>query len=188
MIRTKRFNAPTFQRLLMKLQKITETDTTLYETFLRECAFEKSEVHIGPTDSIDADNIQAYIQSCAASERGEDTKPGRVPQTTYLLIQDGKCVGLLKLRHRLNNHLRKMGGHIGYYIHPAYRQQGLGTSMLALALGEAKKLGLKEVLLTCDDDNIGSYRVMEKNGGRWTDLVEDHWREKMMRHYWIVIR
>ena len=35
--------------------------------------------------------------------------------------------------------------------------------MLRLALIEAKKLGLNEVLLTCDSDNVGSSATMKKN-------------------------
>ena len=36
--------------------------------------------------------------------------------------------------------------------------------MLGLALEKAKSLGISTVLITCDDDNPGSAKVMENNG------------------------
>lgn len=37
--------------------------------------------------------------------------------------------------------------------------------MLRLGLIEGKKIGLEKVMLGCLDNNIGSYRTIEKNGG-----------------------
>lgn len=69
--------------------------------------------------------------------------------------------------------MSRYGGHIGYGVRFSRWNQGFGTQMLALALEEANKLGLSKVLITCDDDNIGSARVMEKNGFLLSDKVEN---------------
>lgn len=61
--------------------------------------------------------------------------------------------------------LRIEGGHIGYDTVPSFRGRGVATSMLRQALPVARALGLTEVLLTCDDTNASSIRVIEKNGG-----------------------
>ena len=74
-------------------------------------------------------------------------------------------VGIINLRHELNDFLRDYGGHIGYSVHPAYWNRGYATQMLALALRESDALGLRELLLTCSPDNLASRRVIEKNGG-----------------------
>lgn len=57
--------------------------------------------------------------------------------------------------------------------------------MLALALEEAKKLGLEKVLITCHDVNIGSCRVIEKNGGIFERYTEKDGEK--MRRYWITL-
>ena len=37
--------------------------------------------------------------------------------------------------------------------------------MIGLALLECKKLGIQEVLMVCDKDNIGSAKSIQNNGG-----------------------
>lgn len=106
-------------------------------------------------------------------ERG--LKPGRVGAHFFWLVDDaiGDFIGEITIWHRLTEELSRYGGHIGYGIRFSRWNQGFGTQMLALALEEAKKLGLSKVLITCDDDNIGSARVMEKNGFLLSDKVEN---------------
>lgn len=98
--------------------------------------------------------------------RGEDLAEGRVPQTHFWITLDEKPIGWLKIRHYLNDYLREHGGHIGYGIVPTARGKGYGTEALRLGLEEAQKLGIDRVLLTCNPSNIGSRRVIEKNGGQ----------------------
>ena len=63
------------------------------------------------------------------------------------------------------------GGHIGYGVRYSEWNKGYGTRMLALALERAKALGLSRVLITCNDDNLASARVMEKNGFTLEDTI-----------------
>jgi predicted acetyltransferase len=72
-----------------------------------------------------------------------------------------------------------MGGHIGYDIRPSARRRGHATAMLAAALPVARSLGIGPALLTCDEDNTASRRVIEANGG----VVEDKRGGKL--RYWI---
>ena len=65
-----------------------------------------------------------------------------------------------------------MGGHIGYAVVPEFRRRGYATTILHLSIQVARdKLGLTRILLTCDDDNIGSIRTIEKNGGILDNIV-----------------
>ena len=89
----------------------------------------------------------------------------------------------MNIRHRLNAGLLRSGGHIGDGIRPSERGKGLGTSMIALALEECDKLGIKDVLMCCDDDNIASARTIEKNGGVLENKVTDD--DGTVRRYWI---
>lgn len=106
-----------------------------------------------------------YVEACRAQSRGENIREGWVPSTTYWILADGKSAGLLRLRHYLNTELRHKGGHIGYYVRPAYRGKGAAKQALALALPHAKALGETRVMLTTNPDNLGSIKVIEANGG-----------------------
>lgn len=116
--------------------------------------------------------------------RETDPFPGFVPQTDFWLIVDGCYVGRTGLRHHLNASLERFGGHIGYEIRPSMRRKGYGTLQLKLVLPRAWELGLKRVLITCDDDNIGSAKIIEHNGGVLQDKV-DNARSTLTRRYWI---
>ena len=42
---------------------------------------------------------------------------------------------------------------------------GYGKRMLKLALQHKDLIEEDEILITCDDDNVGSYKIIEANGG-----------------------
>jgi predicted acetyltransferase len=77
--------------------------------------------------------------------------------------------GRLAIRHRLTPLLLEAGGHIGYDVRPSARRQGHATAMLRAALPIAHSLGIDPALITCDDDNVASRRVIEVNGGVYED-------------------
>ena len=67
-------------------------------------------------------------------------------------------------------------------MRPSRRREGHARRALALALAEAKGLGLERVLLTCDEDNDGSRLTIEGNGGAYEDS------RKGKRRYWITVQ
>lgn len=89
---------------------------------------------------------------------------GFVPVSAFWLTDGTQYLGSGDVRHYLNESLETFGGHIGYSIRPQAWGRGLGTIQLALLLGEARKLGIPIVRITCFDNNIASARVIEKNG------------------------
>jgi predicted acetyltransferase len=88
-----------------------------------------------------------------------------VPTTFLWYISGDQYLGELVIRHELTPALAESGGHIGYEVSPPWRRQGLATRMLAAGLVECRRLGLDQVLLTCDVDNEASRRVILANGG-----------------------
>jgi len=130
-------------------------------------------------------NFNDFLAWLADGADPDRVPPGFVPQTTYWLVEDGTFLGRLSLRHELNDSLRLNGGHISYDIRPAKRRRGYGTSALALGLDEARKIGLARVLITCDDNNIGSRRIIEANGGVLQDRITVPGEEGLKRRYWI---
>ncbi|UJP08719.1 GNAT family N-acetyltransferase [Microbacterium sp. KUDC0406] len=106
-------------------------------------------------------------------EEADETVPlltGRVHSSWFWIVDDaGAWVGFLSLRRSLNDFLREYGGHIGYSIRPSRRREGHAARALHHALDEAAALGLDRVLITCDEDNVGSARTIERNGGAYED-------------------
>ncbi len=107
-----------------------------------------------------------YIQQCIERTDAANLRPGYVPQTVLWVIdEEGEAIGMVRMRHYLNNRLREYGGHIGYYIRRDKRNQGYGKEALHQALEELRKLGEKRALITADLDNFSSIKVIEANGG-----------------------
>ncbi len=132
------------------------------------------------------EDFPAYLRRLRDYARGIGLKPGHVPETTYWLLRgEETIVGVGRLRHRLTLALRELGGHIGYDIRPSERRKGYGTALLGLTLREARARGLRRVLLTCDDDNVASARIIEKNGGVLADRVRPAGHDELWRRYWI---
>lgn len=118
-------------------------------------------------------------------------KPNYVPSYDYFVVEDDKFIGVIHIRISLTSNLLRYGGHIGYAINPKYWRQGYGTETLKLGLQKAKELiNENRVLITCDDTNIGSSKIIEKNGGVLENKVEnsDQGEKFLTRRYWIKIR
>lgn len=114
-----------------------------------------------------------------------DPLAGMVPASRFWLIIDGGgYIGDVDIRHCLNESLKRFGGHIGYKIRPSFRQRGCGALICKLGIEQARLLGIGDILITCDDDNIGSYKIIEANGGVLRDRI-DNGRGVLTRRYWI---
>jgi predicted acetyltransferase len=134
------------------------------------------------------DRPSDYLRQVLAEQGQRPAEPGRVAASVFWLVDDEKYIGRVNLRHRLNPRLRRMGGHIGYEIRPSMRRRGHGTQVLALAMERARNIGLRRVLLVCADDNIGSWRIIEANGGVLEGTFRVRERPEPIRRYWIDLR
>ena len=114
---------------------------------------------------------------------------GAVPDTKLWLVGPGALangagdgpalLGVLSVRHDLDEFLRTSGGHIGYAVHPGYRRQGLATLALRHGLSVARGLGVGSALVICDVDNDGSARTVERCGGVLEGIAGGR------RRYWV---
>lgn len=107
------------------------------------------------------------------------------PRRPNWLVDGGAFVGRVSIRRWLTESLLREGGHIGYDIRPSRRQQGYGTRILALALPHARLLAIERVLVTCDDNNVGSVKIIESNGGMLENVVTVDPARPPKRRYWI---
>jgi predicted acetyltransferase len=126
-----------------------------------------------------------YISRVEAATRGEGLPEGFVPATFLVAEIEGKIVGRTSIRHELNDYLLERGGHIGYGVRPEFRKQGIATQILVQSLELARDLGIARALITCDDDNIGSSKVIEKCGGVLENVIELEDGVKL-RRYWVL--
>ena len=126
-----------------------------------------------------------YIKKIEGWSLGKGLPEKFVPNTFLVGVVEGQIVGRLSLRHDLNDFLQRVGGHIGYGVIPGCRNKGYATEMLRQALPICASLGIPKVLVTCDLDNPGSQRVIEKCGGIFESLTNDPQLTVQKRRYWI---
>ena len=112
---------------------------------------------------------------------------GRVPSTQYMFVreEDRKIVGMIDVRHRLNDYLERYGGHIGYSVAPSERRKGYAALMLKTVLPKCRELGIEKVLITCISGNEGSKRTILKNGGIYESAVYEPDEGVNLERYWI---
>ena len=91
----------------------------------------------------------------------------KVQAVTYFLVResDNRIVGMINIRLALNERLRKFAGHIGFCIRPTERRKGYNKINLYLGLKVCQQHNIKEVLMDCDKDNLGSAKTMLALGG-----------------------
>ena len=129
------------------------------------------------------EDFEDYLQRVSNSVCGRNLLPDRV-QSTFLVAEvDGEVVGRSSIRRELNDWLLQYGGHIGYAVRPEFRQRGYATEILRQSLQMIQGLGINRVLMTCNDDNIASQKVIEKHGGLLENKVMHE--GALLRRYWI---
>ncbi len=156
-----------------------------YESYCREFAG-RGEIP-GNASMHTRDDFEQAVRASRDYARGVDLPQGWVPGDTFWLVRDGRrLVGMINFRHELTDFLHAEGGHVGYSVRPSEQGRGYATHMLQRVLGRARELGLRRVLITCDERNAASARVIEKCGGILENSVPSavEGREVTCR-YWI---
>lgn len=132
------------------------------------------------------DDFDAWLANVRRYSSPETTPAGKVPSTQYLALDENEhLVGMVNLRHCLNDYLLEFGGHIGYSVRPADRKNGYAIQMLKLALDEAKALGIDRVRIACDRYNIASAKTIQANGGVLDGERYDPQDSTLIQRYWI---
>lgn len=134
-----------------------------------------------------AESYEAWLLALHDNARPETVRAGMVDASTFLAMRrsDGRLVGMIDIRHRLNEYLLRFGGHIGYSVRPSERRQGYAGQMLRLALEQCASYSLKRVLITCDSENIASRKTILHAGGKLENEVPEEGR--LTQRYWICL-
>lgn len=129
-------------------------------------------------------NFEKYVEA-QKNKKTLWTKDTPVDETELWAVSNKTYVGGISIRHKLNRDLQTMGGHIGYDTRPSYRKRGIASEMLRLALPIAKQLGIENALITCNDSNVASIKIIEKNGGVLKETKPQYEGGPLKRYYWI---
>ncbi|HAT4125623.1 TPA: GNAT family N-acetyltransferase [Clostridium perfringens] len=134
------------------------------------------------------ESFEEWIQILKDNSHIGTVRDGFVPSSTYMAIReaDNKIVGMIDIRHFLNDYLEKFGGHIGYSVRKSERQKGYAKKMLELALERCRELNINRVLLTCSKDNIPSMKTILSQGGVLENEVLKG--ERITCRYWIDLK
>lgn len=131
-------------------------------------------------------DLSGFLRACVDGEDPAKLAPGLVPQTVYWIIDDeGQLIGIVRMRHCLNEALVQHGGHIGYYVRPAARGKGHAKRALRMALDRLREMGVTRALLTVDPTNAPSIRVVLANGGREDTQGHHPQTGQVVNRYWV---
>jgi len=132
----------------------------------------------------------AWLQLLRDNSDPQTTHAQWVTASTFFVVRetDGRIIGMVDIRHRLNDFLAAYGGHIGYGVRPTERRKGYATAILQMALRYAKEtLGLSRVMVACYQDNEPSRKTIQKCGGK-LERTFVHTDGKMVEVYWIALQ
>ena len=159
----------------MKNVKLVEPSILFKDSFLEFVEDVKNTGYISYEHYKKAEkNFEEFVTDLTNSSKGINIAEGWVPCSSYWLVDNSEeVIGVIRIRHRVDSDFLEMIGHIGYEIKSTRRKEGNGSKLLELGLIEARKIGLEKVLITCDEDNIGSKRIIEKFNGKYIKSIVD---------------
>ncbi|MBD3240217.1 MAG: GNAT family N-acetyltransferase [Chitinivibrionales bacterium] len=173
--------------VMLELRKPRVEDEASLRAADREFAEEGNDFNFA-SGLAGAVSFAEYLDRLERWSRALDLPEGYVPWTQLIGVVGSEVVGCLSLRHRLTDALRTVGGHIGYGVVRSQRRKGHGTEMLRQALPFCAALGIERALVTCDEDNVASVKVIERNGGVMENITDDPVLAVRKRRYWIDVQ
>ncbi|MBP3233824.1 MAG: GNAT family N-acetyltransferase [Eubacterium sp.] len=129
---------------------------------------EKGELTINGSELLDQmDSYDEWLKSVTDNTSLETVNPSWVVTDTYFAFNDNeRLVGIIDLRHALNDFLKDFGNS-GYSVRPSERRKGYATEMLRLIIHRAVEIGLDNLQLSVERSNEPSVKTILKNGGKY---------------------
>ena len=127
-----------------------------------------------------------WLKQIKANANEATVNPEWVVSSTFFAMTNEKIIGMIDIRHLLNQMLREYGGHIGFGVRPSERSKGFATEILMEGLKHCNTIGLHEIMLACYKENAASSKTILKCGGVFEKefLYADG---KIVQVYWIKI-
>ena len=108
-----------------------------------------------------------------------------VPETVLWLAKEHNFIGTLSIRHRLNWHLEKSGGHVNFIIRPSMRGKGFGKKLLQKAIPYIAYYGVDRALLTVDPKDEAANRIVQFCGAQLEDTLPATDKFPERHRYWL---
>lgn len=133
------------------------------------------------------ENMPDWYDWIRNAEHPDTCPAGWVPDTQFLCVRnaDGALVGMLDIRHELNEACLNLFGNIGYSVRFSQRRKGYAKAMLAMAKDICRSMGMKQILVSCHKENIASAKTIQNNGGILENEVVDQRNNEVLQRYWI---
>ncbi|MDR3318767.1 MAG: GNAT family N-acetyltransferase [Clostridiales bacterium] len=134
------------------------------------------------------DTYDDWLIHLEKTNNPQTTDPNWVTASTFFAVErvDKKIVGIIDIRHYLNDFLKGYGGHIGYGVRPSERRKGYATEILRLGLEYCNTINLTHIMLACYKDNTASVKTIVNNGGKFEKEFE-YTDGKTVQVYWITL-
>lgn len=109
---------------------------------------------------------------------------GLVDEAVFLAFDDAdNLVGISDIRLGTNDFIQTFAGQIGYSVRPSQRRKGYASEILRLTLEEAAQYGFQKILITCNEPNVASAKIIEKNGGLLERIIPHPGFPDVKRYY-----
>lgn len=124
------------------------------------------------------------------AEHRETCPENWMPDTQFISIRksDGALVGMLDIRHELNEMALKLFGNIGYSIRASERRKGYAVMQLSLAKEICRSMGMQKILVTCHKENGASAKTILHCGGILENETVDERNGEILQRYWIPLQ
>lgn len=109
----------------------------------------------------------------------------QVPETILWLVKEDHYIGTFNIRHRLNWHLEKWGGHINFIIRPSMRGKSFAKKILQKGMPYICHFGIDRALVTVAPDNKAAIHAIEFCGGTLEDETSETDKFPARLRYWL---
>ena len=129
---------------------------------------DNGEITINGSELLDQiDSYDEWLKSVTDNISSDTVNPSWVVTDTYFAFDENdRIVGIIDLRHELNDFLKDFGNS-GYSVRPSERRKGYATEMLKLILESARQTGMNKLQLSVERSNEASVKTILKNGGKY---------------------
>ena len=189
----------TAKKVEIELVKPQKEHEAIISDFIKE-HIKNSEFEIHGGALVEKVDYDVWLEQLANNSDKSTVGKDWVVASTFLAIRksDGKLIGMIDIRHELNDFLQSYGGHIGLGIRPSERGKGYASKITVEGLSFCKKIGLQKVMLACYKDNLASRKTIEKCGGKLEKefavseienfpICRESSEDKLVQVYWITI-